>query len=58
MTDIKYEPQARYDKANTKMVTIKLNYKTDAEILERLEKEPNVQGFIKMALKEYIKTGK
>lgn len=46
--------KARYDAENTKVITIKLNKKTDAEILERLSKEESVQGFIKSCIKERI----
>lgn len=48
-------PQARYDAAHTVMVPLKLNRKTDADILEVLGKQPNRQGYIKQALREYIK---
>lgn len=37
----------KYDAANTVQVTLKLNKKTDADILERLAKCPNKQGYIK-----------
>lgn len=47
--------QARYDKANTKGYYIKLNLKTDKELIEFLDKLENRQGFIKKALSEYIK---
>lgn len=40
-------PQARYDKRMTKVVTMKLNRGTDAEILAKLESVDNVQGYIK-----------
>lgn len=39
--------QAKYDKANTKAVYLKLNKKTDADVLQRLAEVPNVQGYIK-----------
>jgi len=38
---------ARYDSENTVKLTVKLNKKTDADILDRLAAEPNKQGFIK-----------
>ena len=46
---------ARYDSANTRKVTLKLNLKTDADIVERLDREPNKQGYIKTCIRERIK---
>ena len=41
----------RYNKANTKTYLIRLNRKTDAEIIETLESFTNKQGFIKDLIK-------
>ena len=38
---------AKYDKANTTQIILKLNKKTDADILERLQSVGNRQGYIK-----------
>ena len=43
----KIEAQARYDKENTQSVMIKLNKKTDSDILAKLSEVPNKQGYIK-----------
>ena len=40
----------RYDKENTKRVSLKFNKKTDFEILEWLDKKENKQGAIKDAI--------
>ena len=48
-------PQERYDKKNTKPVHLKLNKSTDADILRKLEAEPNVQGYIKKLIREDLK---
>ncbi len=40
----------RYDKENTKRVSLKFNRKTDFEILEWLDKQENKQGAIKDAI--------
>lgn len=40
-------PQEKYDKANTKGVYLKLNKKTDKDILEHLQKQESKQGYIK-----------
>lgn len=45
-------PQERYDKGNTTRVSLKLNKKYDADILEYLDKSGNKQGTIKAALRE------
>lgn len=43
---------AKYDKQNTKKITLKLNYKTDADILKRLDSLPNKQGYIKELIRK------
>ena len=40
----------RYDKENTKRVSLKFNKKTDSEILEWLDRQENKQGAIKDAI--------
>lgn len=47
--------QAKYDAANTKQVRLKLNTKTDADILERFDRCDNVQGYIKRLVRADIK---
>ena len=42
----------KYDKANTKGVYIKLNKKTDADILRHLGACENVQGYLKQLIRE------
>lgn len=42
---------AKYDRDNTVMVTVKLNKKTDADILETLGEQENRQGYIKQAIR-------
>lgn len=37
----------KYQKKTVKQINIKLNKKTDSDIIEILEKVENVQGFIK-----------
>lgn len=48
------EIQAKYDAENTVRVALKLNKKTDADIIAALERSPNKQGLIKMAIREFI----
>jgi hypothetical protein len=47
--------QERYDRENTVFVGLKLNKKTDADILDLLAKSDNKQGTIKKILKEFVK---
>ena len=41
----------KYDAANTTQIHLKLNNKTDADILDFLDGLDNVQGFIKTAIR-------
>lgn len=43
---------AKYDAKNTTKVVMKLNLKTDADILARLEAVGNKQGYIKKLIRE------
>ena len=40
----------KYDAANTKQVHLKLNRKTDANVIAWLECQDNVQGYIKQLI--------
>lgn len=48
-------PQAKYDAKNTTQFKMKLNLKTDADILEWLSKQSNKQGTVKALIREKIK---
>ena len=48
---------ARYDAKYTKQFKMKLNLKTDADIIEWLDNQPNKQGKIKELIREDIKRG-
>ena len=43
--------QAKYDKDNTVQVKLKLNKKTDADIIKRLSEADSKQGYIKELIK-------
>ena len=47
----------RYDAENTRQVKLKLNVKTDADVLEQLDRQENVQGYIKKLIREDMKQG-
>ena len=55
MASDNYKYSKKYDDANTTKVTVKLNLKTDADIVEYLKAKDNKQGTIKQALRELIK---
>lgn len=55
-TDAQKKAAAKYDKSNTRPVYLKLNTKTDADILQRLGEVGNVQGYIKDLIRADIKT--
>ena len=46
--------QAKYDKSNTIQITLKLNKKTDKDILDWLYDESNKQGYIKSLIRADI----
>lgn len=46
---------AKYNKAHTTTVLIRLNHNTDADLIEYLNASGNKQGTIKAALRERIK---
>ena len=46
-----------YDRENTTRVNLKLNNKTDADIIRHLETVPNMQGYIKHLIREDIAKG-
>ena len=47
MTEAQKRAVAKYDKANTKQIKLKLNLKNDKDILSKLDSVDNVQGYIK-----------
>ena len=47
--------QAKYDKDNTVQVKLKLNKKTDKDIITRLSAADNIQGYIKELIRADIK---
>ena len=54
MADKNYIHTKKYDKENTTKVTLKLNLKTDADILDFLENCGNKQGTIKELIRTEI----
>lgn len=52
------ESNARWDKANTKIVALKIMKTTEADILEKLESVPNKNGYIKSLIRKDIAENK
>lgn len=57
MADKYAETKAKYDKENTRLLTFKLNLKTDADILKKLDSVPNRQGYMKELIRADISNG-
>lgn len=51
-TEAKKKANAKYDAANTRQIMLKLNTKTDADILEHLDSMDNKQGYIKGLIRQ------
>lgn len=51
------ERQLKYDVENTARLYIKLNKKTDADILGHLDQQDNKQGYVKQLIRDDIKKG-
>ena len=50
----KVRANAKYDKEHCKGVYLKMNIKTDSDILDKLSSVPNVQGYIKHLIRKDI----
>ena len=50
------EIQKRYDAKHRKTITINLSLENDKDIIEQLEQVESMQGYIKQAIRHYIKT--
>ena len=46
-TKAQTKAQAEYDAENTRQVHLKLNRRTDSDVLEKLDNVPSKQGYIK-----------
>ena len=42
----------KYDRNNTRQIKLKLNIKTDADILNKLDSVDNKQGYVKESIRE------
>ena len=55
-TEAQKRAKSKYNKANTKQVILRLNLKTDADVLERLEEVESKQGYIKKLIRNDIES--
>lgn len=51
-TEAHKRAQIKYNKANTRQVTLRLNKRTEADIIEWLEQMGNKQGYIKRLIRD------
>lgn len=54
MTEARKIRKAEYDKNNTRIFTIKLNKNTDTDLINVLESQDNIQGYIKETLRRAL----
>ena len=47
--------KARYDSKTARYFSLKLNLNTDRDIIDRLDKEESVQGYLKRLIREDMK---
>lgn len=52
------EATQRYQDKNMRKILLKINRKTEPEILEQIEKQENMQGYIKRLILEDIERNK
>ena len=57
-TEAQLRAIAKYDAANMKKYLLKLNRKTDSDVIDRLEQVENRQGYIKALIRKDIAEGK
>lgn len=54
MSKAALKARKKYDKKNTRRICIKLNKKTDKDILNFIEVQNSMQGTIKTALRKFM----
>ena len=55
VSEAKKKTNMDYDRKNTKLIGMKLNRNTDADILEFLATKENIQGYLKQLIREDMK---
>ena len=54
----KYPRQDKYDSVNTRKYGLKLNKKTDADLIAMLDSQENKMGYLKQLIREDIERNK
>lgn len=54
-TEAQLRAKRKYDAENTRQVRLKLNRRTDKDVLEKLDSVPNKQGYIKELIRADLK---
>lgn len=52
------EYMAAYEKENLRQIRLKINRKTEPELLKWIEEQENIQGYIKRLIMEDMEKGK
>lgn len=55
VSEAKKAAKARYDAKTAKYISLKLNVNTDADLIDLLQRQENVQGFIKDLIRKELK---
>ena len=53
-TEASKAAKARYDAKTAKYISLKLNKNTDADIIDHLQTQENIQGYLKRLIREDI----
>ena len=56
-TEAQKRATAKYQEANTRLFSLRLNYNTDQDIIDRLNQVESKAGYIKELIREDIKRG-
>ena len=54
-TEAHIKAQKKYDAENTRQISLKLNLRTDKDVLEKLDSMPSKQGYIKALIRADMK---
>ena len=54
-TEAQKRATRKYDKEHSRQILLKLNKKTDADILAKFDAVPNMQGYVKTLIREDLK---
>ena len=54
MSKAALKARKKYDKKNTRRICVKLNKKTDKDILNFIEEQNSMQGTVKTALRKFM----